>query len=227
MVCLAQTFARDLTQIKTSLQIAHDSDAVMRDKKTGDQLNKLAQKAYLGVGTLQVSSIHDPCISIVYGKYNAGRAVNDAMLKRMAEAMVSGRCLAETNPVVVAVDGARVISKSLADKYENNLSKLPGVLFSEGNFEVYVLDGMHRFKAAKMASTHLRKSHREAEVGIKTELGSRKPDKDKVCALRSWKASLGDIIELVEMWPVHFYDCSESPLPAQSLAYAHAGKRET
>ena len=79
-----------------------------------------------------------------------------------------------------------------------------------------LLAGMHRVKAARLVSTQLRTKFRKLEQQVGTQPNPQDlPEQDEdgplLLALQDELAAVKEVIELVEHWPVHFYDIGKLP----------------
>lgn len=154
-------------------------------------------------------------VALRFRTYNPGREIQEDLLRSMVERMKLGQCSSASNPLIVAVDLAMVNTESLTicDANQTQPEGLKKVIFNtSAPVSLELLAGMHRVKAARIASEQLRARFRKLDQRLSTqpnpeafppEQGENDP---LLFALRDELAVVKNVIELVEHWPVHFYD---------------------
>ena len=189
----------------------------MEETETRTRMKNMAENAFLGSGKVKISSVATT-FKMSFRDYNPGRIVNQQVLTQMVQAMKSGRCFAESNPLIVAIDPKDINTELLVDKYKS-LSDLRSICSIAGHqVKMHVLNGMHRAYAAREVSDILRGFRSEQEGLVirhhefldEEDVTDRAQVEKDLAILEKWLAVVKDVIELVETWPVNVYDKSES-----------------
>ena len=195
------------------------------EQRIKDELKKAAKGAFLGVAKLNVCT-RNPRITLVYNTYNPGRQIQEHVVRPMVDMMKSGECSSSENPLIVAVDSSLVSADSLTK--DDNSELRPLVLVNKFNtteapaVRLEVLAGFHRAAAAQRVSSE----KRQLLVKLGKKLGAEQAplnedDSDEgegpnpvdlryISSIEASIESAKQVIELVETWPVHFYDAGSS-----------------
>ena len=138
--------------------------------------------------------------------------------------MTGGDCRSELNPLIVAVDRTLIKQDSLTMTPNSQLKQVE--FNSEQVVQLDVLSGMHRAYAAREASVILRADYRKIEdrlsnssmeAGKASEDDSEDDSEDEdppalgrhqalAAAMGDQMETIKEVMELVEEWPVQFYD---------------------
>lgn len=207
----------------------------MGDHNVNARMKQLAEQAYLGTATLVIRSGGKANWEMLFGEYNEGRKLDLRAVERMASTMEKGGCLAEENPLVVAIQREDIRSGNLVNRW-STLSDLPTLLFTPGGkAKIHVLNGMHRVKAAQRASKAMRNLVKDLENNLEQRQTSPEGEapsggeeiEDKTNGTQRWCSAAKDTIELTEKWPLKIYDKGESHLSGLQFDSTEASGRST
>lgn len=169
-----------------------------------------SELAFLGTAWLNISPQNE-MVDLKFGTYNPGRQTQEDLVRFMAEKMNLGECNSESNPLVIAVEAAKTSSESLVTgpSDRNQPSAFRQVEFNtRTSVPLELLAGMHRVKAARLASGYLTLRLKKLKRTIdKPRKHSKEQIEDQLIdAIKEEIAAVTRTIELVERWPVRFYD---------------------
>lgn len=188
------------------------------------QCEALVQEAFLGTALLNVSS-ENTRVALKFRTYNQGREIQEDLIRSMVERMKLGQCSSLTNPLIIAVDVAKIDPECLSIRGadEDQPGALKKVRFTTAApASLEVLAGMHRVRAARRASSQLRTRLGKLEKQLGVEPNTQDPSEEHneenpfVRALGDELREVKDVIELVENWPVRFYDMGKPPFFLQA-----------
>lgn len=183
--------------------------AVGVEKKNAGDFLKLAKGAFLGRALVNISEVNTR-IAVKFGTFNPGRKVQTELLRAMVGRMTLGDCTSESSPLIIAIDPSKVSLETLAvDGPDRNAEFAAG-----GTVALELLAGMHRVKAARLVSKHLRSQlakieRRFGDDSLSDDLDEDSGDHELTRAIEQQVARLKEVVEKVESWPVMFYDIGE------------------
>ena len=200
-----------------------DANNVKAEKDAREEFQTHCQSAYLGIAKFRIT-LHRYA-TFKMKTFNPGREVQKDLVKYMAGMMKSGDCSSDVNPLIVAVDAALIDLESLT----KNPAQLGTVQFQTTDVVPFeLLAGMHRVLAALEASKVLREQLRKLNSQLDTEVphgddSGEEPNVDEedkptrtqrqqamIDAVERQLEGVKEIIEMVELWPIHFYDIGAS-----------------
>ena len=186
------------------------------EQETREKCGTLSRTAFLGTARLGITP-QNQRVTLKFGTFNPGRKTQNDLLRSMTERMKLGECNSESNHLIVAVEGSKIRPESftLDPTTQDGRRKLKTVTFStSGSVTLEVLAGMHRVKAARSASAALRLQLNNLQKrfgsGREDSEGEGNEDRPLFDAVENEMAALKDVVELVEEWPVDFYNIGET-----------------
>jgi len=184
-----------------------------------EKFRTFCEPAYLGKAKLNVLLSHN---TLNFGTFNPGRQNQEDLLQYMAGMMKLGECHSESNPLTIAVDASLIKLETLTKEPKE---PVPVGFKSARPVTLELLAGAHRVLAARRASTTLRRElqkllKRQGSMELHRDDGEPSEEEDRptldlqhqaiVAAIKIQIENVKGVIELVEQWPVLFYDIGGS-----------------
>lgn len=207
----------------------------MLDQQDRVTLKEYSQRAFLGSAYLNISESNTR-MTIEFGTYNPGRQIQQAVFQSMVEMMKLGQCDSDRSPLIIAIDANQINHETLVENSPNSSKALVKIGFStEEVVRLELLAGMHRVKAARTATTTLRKELENLKAKLADAKGEDSEDDDYSpgeesgppepgtnhhlqCVIKKQITMTKGIIKKVERWPVQFYDIGWVHSPVSSHA---------